>query len=162
MGVEALAARWFLPFVLPICFYVAFTDLRSMKITNKAVGALVIVFAIGGALLYPLDAYLWRWLHLVVVLVAGVALNAAGALGAGDAKFMAAAAPFVALADLSAVLMLLAAAMLSGYVAHRLARMSPLRRLAPHWESWEAGKRFPMGFPLGAALATYLGLVAFA
>ena len=37
MEIPAVAAQWFLPFVLPICFYVAFTDMREMKIKNHAV-----------------------------------------------------------------------------------------------------------------------------
>ena len=45
-------------------------------------------------------------------------------------------------------------------LAHRGAKISPLRNLAPHWESWERGKKFPMGLPLGMTLATYLVLGA--
>ena len=30
MALSSSAALWFLPFVLPICFYVAFTDMREM------------------------------------------------------------------------------------------------------------------------------------
>ena len=37
---------------------------------------------------------------------------------------------------------------------------SPLRRLAPDWQSWNTGKKFPMGFALGGTLAIYLGLGA--
>lgn len=160
MSVEATAAAWFAPFVLPVCFYVAFTDLREMRITNQAVGALVVIFALGGALLFPFDDYLWRWLHLVVVLVLGVVLNMAGGMGAGDAKFLAAAAPFVALSDLALVFYILAASTLAGVLVHRIAKHTALRRLAPHWKSWEETRRFPFGFPLGTALAAYLVLTA--
>ena len=41
MYITAYAATWFLPFVLPVCFWVAYTDLRDMKITNLAVMTLV-------------------------------------------------------------------------------------------------------------------------
>ncbi|SLN50823.1 prepilin peptidase [Roseisalinus antarcticus] len=161
MTTEAFAAACLAPFVLPICLYVAFTDLKQMRITNQAVTALVVVFAIGGLILYPFPDYLWRWLHLVVVLVVGIVLNMGGALGAGDAKFMAAAAPFVALADIGLASWLLAGTAVSGFIAHRIARGTRLRELAPGWESWTAGKRFPMGFPLGATLAAYLLITAF-
>ena len=37
MAITASSAWWFLPFVLPVCLYVCFTDLREMRITNQAV-----------------------------------------------------------------------------------------------------------------------------
>ena len=72
----------------------------------------------------------------------------------------AAAAPFVAFADLRLILAILAASLLGAFVAHRIAKHSPLRRLAPEWKSWSSGKRFPMGLALGATLAIYLILGA--
>ncbi|WP_417719832.1 prepilin peptidase [Salipiger sp.] len=156
LAIPASAALWFAPFVLPICLYVCFTDMKALRITNQAVLALVAVYAVVGLIALPLDTYLWHYLHLLVALVAGMALNAGGAMGAGDAKFIAAAAPFVHLGDLRFVLTLYAACVLAAYISHRLARMSPLRRLAPAWESWTSGKRFPMGLALGPALGAYL------
>ena len=94
MALTASAALWFLPFVLPICFYVAFTDLREMRITNQAVLALAGVFIIVGLIALPLPEYGWRLVQMMAVLVIGIVLNGAGAVGAGDAKFAAAAAPF--------------------------------------------------------------------
>ena len=109
MTITAQEALWFLPFVLPICFYVAFTDLALMKITNKAVLVLGAVFVLLGPIVLPsIDLYFWRLLQIVVVLVAGIALNAAGVMGAGDAKFLAAAAPYVALGDLRLMAVLFA------------------------------------------------------
>lgn len=161
MAITAFEALWFLPFVLPICLYVAYTDLAFMKITNKAVLVLGAVFVVLGPLVLPsLEIYAWRLSHIAVVLVAGILLNAAGALGAGDAKFCAAAAPFVALGDWQRVLLLFAALMLAAFFTHRVARMSPLRRIAPHWVSWTERKRFPMGLALGPTLAAYLCLAA--
>jgi prepilin peptidase CpaA len=156
MGISASAAAWFLPLVLPICLYVCYTDLSSMRIRNHAVIALLAVFALLGPFVLPLDVYLWRYVHLGVVLVAGIALNAGGALGAGDAKFAAAAAPFVHIADLRILLALFAATLIAGYGAHRTAKHTPLRRLAPDWESWHTGARFPMGLALGGTLVLYL------
>jgi prepilin peptidase CpaA len=159
MGLSAYAAGWFLIAALPISIFVAFSDMARMKIPNVAVIALVISYAILGLIALPFSDYLWNWTHLVVVLVIGIALNAIGAVGAGDAKFAAAAAPFVPLADLSNILILFAICLLAGYVTHRIAKMSPLRKMVPHWESWETGKRFPMGFPLAMTLVFYLALV---
>lgn len=158
MALSAWAALWFLPFVLPVCFYVCFTDMREMRIPNHAVVALFAIYVVVGLVALPLDLYAWRYLNLVIVLLFGIVFNAAGVLGAGDAKFAAAAAPFVAAADLGLLLPLFAAVLLAAVTAHRLARHTGLRRLAPDWHSWSTGKNFPMGLALGGTLAAYLGL----
>jgi len=158
MAITAYAAMWFFPFVLPLCFYVAFTDMAQMRITNQAVIALVIVFLVVGLIALPLDVYLWQLVSLVIVLIVGIVLNAAGVMGAGDSKFTAAATPFIALGDLRLLMALFAACLLAAAATHRGAKYTPLRRLAPHWDSWDRGKKFPMGLALGATLAIYLGL----
>ena len=160
MAILATQAMWFLPFVLPICLYVAFTDMAMMKITNQAVIALALVFVVVGFFLMPFTDYLWRLAALVIVLIVGIILNVSGALGAGDAKFAAATAPFIALGDLRLLMALFAATLLAAAVAHKGEKYTPLRKLAPHWDSWEQGKKFPMGLALGPALAIYLILGA--
>ncbi len=173
MAIPAVAAAWFLPFVLPICFYVAFTDMREMRIKNHAVVALAIVFVVVGFFVLPpwsgdwvggylgpinlsLPVYGWQLLHIIVVLLLGIILNAAGAMGAGDAKFCAAAAAFVWIGDLLLVIVILMATILGAFAAHRLIKHTSLRQLAPHWESWDRGKQFPMGLALAGSLAIYL------
>ena len=158
LSISAAAATWFAPFVLPICLYVCFTDMREMRITNQANLALLLVYAVVGALVLPLDAYLWRYAHFGIALVAGMALNAGGIMGAGDAKFIAAAAPLIHVGDLRFLMALGAAVTLAAFIAHRIAKLTPLRRLAPDWKSWSSGKRFPMGVALGGTLAIYLVL----
>lgn len=155
MAIDATQAMWFLPFVLPICLYVAFTDMAQMKITNPAVILLALIFVVIGFFLMPFNAYLWRLAALLIVLVVGVILNGAGVMGAGDAKFAAVAAPFIALGDLRLLMALFAATLLAAALAHKGVKHTPLRRLAPHWVSWER-KKFPMGLALGPALAIYL------
>ncbi|MEP2639621.1 prepilin peptidase [Roseobacter sp.] len=162
MALTATSALWFLPFVLPLCFYAAFTDLAHMKITNQTVVVLALVFVIVGPFAMPdFETYLWRLAQLGIMLVLGIALNAIGAMGAGDAKFIAAAAPFVAAGDLRLIMALLAATLLAAFATHRLARATRLRRLAPDWASWEQTKKFPMGLALGMTLALYLIFGAF-
>jgi prepilin peptidase CpaA len=160
MAISALTALWFLPLVLPICFYVAFTDMAQMRITNQAVLALGLIFVVMGVFLLPFDLYLWRLAAMVIVLAVGFILNAAGAFGAGDAKFCAAAAPYISLGDLRFVMFLFMVVLLAAAATHRGVKLTPLRRLAPHWTSWNQGKKFPMGFALGFTLALYLILGA--
>ena len=152
----------FLIFVAPLCIYVAWNDLRAMKIPTWSTDALALVFVVVGIVLViagamPFGEYAWRYSHFVVVLIVAMLLNAIGAMGAGDSKFLASAAPFVALADAGFVLMLLGAGAFFGFFIHRAARAIPaVRNLVPDWESWHQGKRFPLGFPLGGVLIVYL------
>lgn len=129
-----------------------------MRITNQAVLALGAVFIAIGLIALPFDVYLWRFAQLAIVLVVGIILNAAGAMGAGDSKFIAVAAPFVAQGDVRMLIPLFCIIMLASVAAYRLVKHTPLRRLAPHWLSWDQGKKFPMGLALASTLACYLAL----
>ena len=161
MALSAAQAMWYLPFVVPICLYVAFTDLREMKIKNGAVLALAGLFLILGPITLPLPEYGIRIVQMLGILVVGMVLNAAGVMGAGDAKFVAAAAPFVPGADLVIVLMVFCATLLAAFCTHRLVKLSPIRRLTPHWQSWDRGWDFPMGLALGPGFILYLMLAVF-
>lgn len=158
MTLTVYAAAWFLPFVLPLCLYVVYTDVSRMKITNTANLALAGVFVVIGLIALPFDVYIWRLLSLGIVLIVGIILNAAGLMGAGDSKFIAAAAPYIALGDLRLLMWLFTATLLASFVTHRTAKYTPLRKLAPNWTSWDQGKKFPMGLALGSTLAIYLVL----
>ncbi|SNX69292.1 prepilin peptidase CpaA [Cereibacter ovatus] len=152
----ALAALIFLPFVLPIAIWVAWSDMKFMKIPNKAVVALAAVFLLLGPLALPLGDWGWRWLHLVVVLAIGFVMNLGRLIGAGDAKFAAAMAPFFAAADLRFALALFSAALLAAFVSHRgLGRLPAFRTAAADWESWKR-RDFPMGLALSGMLILYL------
>lgn len=159
-----VAAALLLP-ALPVSLWVMWSDMARLRIPNRAVLALALGFVLLGLLMVPLGAwtlpdYGWRLLHLPVVLIVGMALNAARAMGAGDAKFLAAAAPYVALDDWRLLLALATGLFLAAFVTHRLARATLGPRLAPDWASWGSGRRFPMGLALGALLLAYLGLAA--
>jgi prepilin peptidase CpaA len=158
MMISASAALWFAPFVLPICVYIGYTDMKAMRIPNHAVVAMFVIFIVVGLIALPFDTYMWRYLSLVIMLLLGMLLNAGGAMGAGDAKFIAAAAPFVHPGDTQLMMLMFAATLLAAFAAHRLAKHSGLRRLAPDWESWVSGNKFPMGLALGGTMALYLGL----
>lgn len=152
-------ALWFLPFVLPICIWVALSDLRAMRIPNLAVLALTGVFLTVGLIVLPVDAYLWRLASLGIVLVAGFIITSLGLVGAGDAKFAAAMAPFIAPGDALFFLMLFSLVLIGSWLTHRTAgRVPALRRATSDWASWDQGKLFPMGVALAGALAIYLAL----
>ncbi|WP_299841865.1 prepilin peptidase [uncultured Roseovarius sp.] len=156
LQITSAEALWFLPFVLPICIWVAWSDLSLMLIRNKAVVTLAVVFLVIGFIALPLPEYPWRLATMVVALVIGMVINAAGLVGAGDAKFIAAAAPFIDPGDAFLLCLIFAANLLAGYTTHRIAKHTPLRNLAPGWVSWSREKKFPMGFSLGGTLAIYL------
>jgi len=158
LQITAMQAAWFLPFVLPICVWVIWTDLSSMRIPNASVIALTCVFLVVGLFVLPLQDYPWRLVNLVIVLLIGILLNAAGIMGAGDSKFLAAAAPFIDPGDVVPLFVIFSANLLACFVTHRLVMKSTLRLLAPDWISWSREGKFPMGFALGSSLVIYLGM----
>ena len=100
-----------------------------------------------------------RLLQLVIILLAGFLVTSLGLVGAGDAKFAAAMAPFIAPGDYLMFLTLFAAVLIGAWITHRSAGMVPaVRRATPGWISWDRGKLFPMGVALAGALVVYLAL----
>lgn len=154
---SADAALWLLLIAAPVSFYVAWSDMRAMRIPNMAVVLLALGYLVLGAIALPWPQYLAQLVHLPVVLLIGFLLSTFRAIGAGDAKFAAAMAPFVARGDGILMLYVFASMLAAAFFAHRGARRLPaLRNLAPDWESWHRGKEFPMGLALGGALVAYL------
>ncbi len=49
MEITQLSAMWFAPFVWPICAWAAWSDMATMRIPNKSVMALALVFVVLGA-----------------------------------------------------------------------------------------------------------------
>lgn len=115
-----------------------------------------------GFIALPFEVYLWRLVSLCVVLVIGFITNALRLIGGGDAKFAAAIAPFFAASDIREILFLFSATMLAAFVTHRLfAKIGVIRAQTTDWVSWQAGNKFPMGFPLSGTLIFYLAISAF-
>lgn len=157
LALPASAALWFLPAV-PVALWVAWSDMAAMRIPNAAVLTLMAIFAVLGLAALPLGAWAWGWAQFAMVLVVGFVLNMARALGAGDAKFAAAMAPFVAPADAAVFLVMFALVLLAAFATHRGVRAVPaLRGLTPDWQSWQR-RDFPMGLALGGVLILYIGL----
>jgi len=156
MHIAQATALWFLPLTAPIAVWVAWNDMKFMKIPNKAVLALLIVFAVIGLVALPFPEYLYRYLHFVVVLAVGFVANMLRLVGAGDVKFLAAMAPLIDRGDVTNSLTIFAAVLLAAFATHRIFRAMPvMRRTFPDWKSWEHAK-FPMGFALGGTLILYL------
>lgn len=146
----------FFALTLPFCFYTAWSDLSSMRIANKLNIALFAVFLLSGLILLPFGDYASRIGIAAAALVVGFLLNATGQMGGGDAKFIAAAIPFVDPGDLGVAAFILSACLLAAVVTHRVARAIPaVRNLTPGWKSWMA-KKFPMGLGLAVGLSLYL------
>lgn len=146
----------FLPFTLLIGIWVAWSDMRFMKIPNLSVIALIAVYVVVGVLVLPLKLWAIGLGLGVATLVVLFVANAADLIGAGDAKFAAAMAPFFVMSDYRAVMGLLASCLLGAFAAHRLMRAIPaIRRASPDWQSW-THQKFPMGLALVGMLNFYL------
>ena len=158
MAIDASTALIFLPFAVLIAIWVAWSDMKFMKIPNKAVLALFGIFILVGPFALPFETYLWRYAIALGVLVATFVLNMVGAMGAGDSKFIAAMAPFFDPGDVPVMLPIFASAFLAAVATHRLFRAIPaMRRAYPDWKSWENPK-FPMGLGLSGIIVLYLAL----
>ena len=154
------AALAFLPAATVIGVWIAWTDMASMRIPNKAVLALLACFLLIAPFVLPLPEIGWRLLAMVGVLIVGFLLSASGLLGAGDAKYLAVMAAYVDWADAGVFGIILAAAMVAAFITHRSLRaIGPVRRVTQHWTSWTDVK-FPLGLALGPALALYLAMAA--
>jgi prepilin peptidase CpaA len=150
----------FLPFVLPIALWVAWSDMARMKIPNKAVLAMAALWPLLGWIVMPLNLWLWGFAIMAIVLVAGFVGNAAGLFGAGDAKFAAAMAGVFTGGDPIFIATLYAVCSLGAFAVHRGLRAIPaLRNMTPDWASWTHNK-FPMGLALASMVVLYL-LAAF-
>lgn len=160
LNAPAFFALCSLPFVLPLCFLVAWSDMRAMRIPNWCVLALLAVYTVVGILTLPFSVFLWGYVSVIVALVIGMLMNAAGMIGAGDAKFVAAAAPFIHFGDFRFLIALFAANIVAALITHRLIAKTKMTKLAPKWDSWERMWEFPMGLSLGGTLAIYLILSA--
>ncbi len=168
LATEWTTAAWYLPFVIPIVLWVSWTDFTTMRIPNVAVLALLAVFVVVGFFALPFEEYLWRYAHFAVVLVVGFLLTVFIGFGAGDSKFAAAMAPFIALQDFGFFMFIFAITSIVALVLHSVMRYTPsIRRLFPDWESFTIDadrpfrkRKFPFGLGLAPALGAYV-LIAF-
>jgi prepilin peptidase CpaA len=147
-----------LPAVTAIGIWVAWSDMKFMRIPNKAVLAMLLAYLVFGPIALPLQTWLWGWALGAAVLAVGFFSTAAGLMGGGDAKYAAGMAPFLIGADWRVVLALFAACLLAAFAAHRLMGLVPaFRRATGDWESWQRND-FPMGLALSGTIIFYFSL----
>jgi prepilin peptidase CpaA len=152
---SAWTAMWLLPAAALIGMWVAWSDMKFMKIPNKAVLAMAGAYLVLGPVALPLDHYLWGWVLGGIVLVIGFLASTAGLIGAGDAKFAAAMAPFFVGGDARFIFALFAACLLGAFAAHRGLGMVPqFRSATADWKSWQV-RDFPMGLALAGTVNFY-------
>lgn len=152
----------FLLAVLPLSLYAAQSDLRTMTIPNWISIALIVAFIIIAVFVLPFETVLWRLGAGAAMLVLGFVLNAMRVMGGGDAKYLAAITPYIAFQDVASFMFIFSISLLGTLLLHRIAmRIKPIRRATEGWASWEAGRNFPMGISIAAAIVVYLALKAF-
>ena len=148
--------------MVPLMIWTAVADLRTLKIPNVIVLAVLAVFVITGLWGLPTDIFFWRLLHGVILLFLGFAAFSFGLIGGGDAKMAAALAPFLAPADLSWFLIVYAVVTLALLMVLRLV-MQVNRHEDTGWLSIDQMKKparervFPMGLIFGVTIVIYLG-----
>ena len=151
--------------MLPLMSLCAWYDLKSLRIPNGLVLAVVGVFLMAGVWGLPFDEFVWRLGQGAAVLLIGFALFSAGVVGGGDAKMAAALAPFVAARDVLSVMLLYAVVTLLLLLALRLA-MQLTRHRTTGWMAVDQYARparervFPMGLIFAITIVAYLLLGA--
>jgi prepilin peptidase CpaA len=151
------AQAWiFLPLALPIALWACYTDITEFKIKNVTVLALLGGFVVLGPIALGFEEYAWRFTHFGVVLLVGFILSAVMGIGAGDAKFAAAMAPFIALSDAGTVLVVWTMVTLATVLLYAVPRFIPM---VAHVGIRRASKMpFPFGIALAPTLVIYLVL----
>jgi prepilin peptidase CpaA len=130
-----------------------------MIIPNRLNIRFFLTFLVVGLLCLPLPDYGLRVAMAALVLAVTFGLNAIGLMGGGDAKYLAAVAPYIAPADWFLYVQFVAFLGIGALLAHMLARRVPaLRNLAPHWLSWQKKGKVSYALALGGATVWYLVL----
>lgn len=158
---QQTASLAFLILTAPLALFIAWSDLKTMKIPTWSTDLLLVIFAVAGLLVLPFDVWAWRWLNFVVVFAVALVLFYTVRFGAGDGKYAASAAPFIDPSHSIIVIYLYSAFLLAAFFAHRGMRsVAPVRRMTPDWVSWTR-RDFPMGLAISGTFVSYLFFTAF-
>lgn len=152
----------FLVLTVPLAVWIAYSDLKYMKIPNRLVLALVAIFVVSGVILLPFGDYMWRFLGGFIVLAIGFTMFAIGGFGGGDAKYAAAIALFIPFHHAGlAIFITSIAALLAVYIHRSFRSFEFAKPLTENWKSWTAGRNFPLGLGLSGGFIFYMALQAF-
>ncbi len=142
---------------IPICIWVAWSDMKFMRIPNIACYALFISFLIMGPLIFGMQEYGIRIAQGIVMLIAGFFITGIGLVGGGDSKFAAAMLPYIALSDIFPFLFIIGIMSFISIALHKLVGVTPgLKNYIKDWDSWNAHGMFPFGVTLAGSLVAYL------
>lgn len=142
---------------VPICIWVAWSDMKFMRIPNVACYALFISFLVLAPLIFDLNEYGFRIIQGILVLIGGFFATSIGLVGGGDSKFAAAMAPFIALSEIFPFIFIIGIMSFISIALHKLVGVTPgLKNLIKDWDSWNAHGMFPFGITLAGSLIAYL------
>jgi len=142
---------------IPICIWVAWSDMKFMRIPNVACYALFISFLIIGPLIYDMQEYGIRIAQGIVMLIAGFFITGIGLVGGGDSKFAAAMMPYIALKMIFPFLFIIAIMSFFFIGLHKLIGITPgIKNYIKDWDSWNSKGMFPFGVTLAGSLIAYL------
>ncbi|MEH6359944.1 MAG: prepilin peptidase, partial [Amylibacter sp.] len=110
---------------IPISIWVAWSDMKFMRIPNVACYALFISFLLMGPLIFDMHEYGIRILQGIVMLIAGFFATSIGLIGGGDAKFTAAMVPFIALAHVIPFVFIVGIMSFVSIALHKLIGITP-------------------------------------
>ena len=144
--------------MLPLMLYVMWSDLKTLRIPNWVVLAVLAVFVVTGLWGLPFETFLWRLAHGVIFLAIGFSIFALGRgkVGGGDMKLIAALVPFIAGAHALFILAIYTVVTFAGLILHRLIRAG-LRGRQTGWLAFDQKIYFPVGVLLGLTILIYLG-----
>jgi prepilin peptidase CpaA len=145
--------------ITPLMLYVIYSDLKTMKIPNKAVLAVFAVFLATASWGLPFDTFLWRLLAGLIAFVIGyfVYMASGGNIGGGDVKLLAALVPFVPLDGVLFVLGVFALSSLALILFHQAVRIG-FRKRTTGWKTFDQAVYVPLGVALGFTMILFLGM----
>ena len=145
----------------PFALWAALSDLKTMRIPNDISELAAIAFILIMPFLLPLDDFGLRIAVGGWVLLIGFFLNAVGLVGGGDVKFATVMVPYALPADYQFLLIIYLSSLLICFALHRFAlqimqKGAVMPEVLAGWQSFNAGGKFPMGFPMAVAILVYL------
>jgi len=144
---------------LIIGIWVAWSDMKFMRIPNTACLALFASFLVLGFLIFDLNEYGIRVAQGLIVLIGGFFATSIGLVGGGDSKYAAALAPFIALSDIFPFIFIVGIISIISIGLHKLVGITPgVKSYIKDWDSWDVHGMFPFGITLAGSLVVYLFL----